>query len=95
MKEYIEREQALKAACSWCAGNVDLDDDEPCCCVEIEEILNIPAADVVEVRHGEWKNDGKDWFCNRCNHNALCDKMTGEEVLSDICPHCGAKMDEN
>ncbi len=50
------------------------------------------ASDVVEVISGKWVNDGEDWFCNRCNHNALCDKMTGEEVLSNICSHCGARM---
>ena len=52
----------------------------------------IPAADVAEARHGRWINDGEDWFCNRCNHNALCDKMTGIQVASAICPNCGAYM---
>ena len=41
---------------------------------------------------GKWVFDGENHFCNRCNHNALCDRMTGEEVLSNNCPHCGIRM---
>lgn len=60
--------------------------------VTADAVDHAPTADVVEVRHGEWKFDGEDWFCNKCNHNALCDKDTGEVVLSNACPNCGAKM---
>ena len=65
------------------------------CAQILEAILYAPTVDFVEVLHGQWVNDGDDWFCNRCNRNALCDNKTGEVVLSDICPHCGAVMDEN
>lgn len=58
-----------------------------------EWIDRVPLEDVTEVVHGRWVFDGDDYFCNRCNRNALCDKMTGEEVLSVNCPHCGSKMD--
>ena len=50
----------------------------------------IPAADVVEVRHGRWKNGG----------NGLYDTCTacGEEIYLAIpmnyCPLCGARMDK-
>lgn len=56
------------------------------------------AADVVEVRHGEWltweeqfpdrkptKKNNLGMFCNNCHSHA--DNMT------DYCPNCGAKMD--
>lgn len=49
-----------------------------------------PAADVVEVRHGRWKNGG----------NGLYDTCTacGEEIYLAIpmnyCPLCGARMDK-
>lgn len=63
------------------------------------EIVNaMPAADVVEVRHGEWK----EWWPGDCSLI-----MTGEEMLwrcslceakyvsrHNYCPNCGAKMDE-
>lgn len=49
-----------------------------------------PTADVVEVRHGRWKNGG----------NGLYDTCTacGEEIYLAIpmnyCPLCGARMDK-
>ena len=54
---------------------------------------SIPSVDAVEVRHGKWMFDGEDWFCNRCGHNALCEKDTGEQVLSIVCPNCCVRMD--
>lgn len=53
-------------------------------------ISQTPAADVVEVRHGRWKNGG----------NGLYDTCTacGEEIYLAIpmnyCPLCGARMDK-
>ena len=52
-------------------------------------ILNIPAADVAEVRHGRWlcvDTDTEQFFlCNRCKKK--------EYWESNYCPNCGAKMD--
>lgn len=60
----------------------------------------IPAADVVEVRHGRWlEYDGADkgfHYCSECKRQAF-NYEDGEvvvEVLSDWCPHCGARMDK-
>ncbi len=74
MAEYIEREKVLKAVCSCCAGNVDIDDDEPCCCAEMEEILNIPIADVVEVVR-----------CKDCIHykDEWCEILKAETPIAD------------
>lgn len=55
MREYIDREAAIKALCFWCAGDVNLDDSKPCSCLGKKEILDTPAADVAEVKHGAWK----------------------------------------
>ena len=52
-----------------------------------------PTIEAEPVKHGRWVNDGFRWFCNRCSHNALADYDTGSEVLSKVCPNCGAKMD--
>lgn len=80
MTEYIERAavcKACKASGSVCTGR-------DC------EIPYVPAADVVEVRHGRWKNGG----------NGLYDTCTacGEEIYLAIpmnyCPLCGARMDK-
>lgn len=91
-KEYIERGAALLAITgqpselhcpSWYKGN----------------IMEVPAADVVEVVHGEWKKlrgmappeyHGRH-ICSECGRMAKEWKM--HEILTDYCPHCGAKMD--
>ena len=61
---------------------------------DIQEFLdNIPTADVVEVKHGEWKwNRGqalgeKSYFCSLCTDG---ESDTGNDKY---CPNCGAKMD--
>lgn len=58
-------------------------------------IKDAPAADVVEVRHGEWIiehdpiNDPKKYFIRIvCS---CCGLKTGQ--VSNFCPMCGAKMD--
>lgn len=58
-------------------------------------------ADVVEVRHGEWKMRGGLFRCSVCDGKALLQDVGGtggfsheyEQVKSSYCPHCLAKMD--
>lgn len=57
----------------------------------LREIEMQPAADVVEVRCGEWGFDGMGWTCSWCGEYALLDKYR-EQVRSKFCPHCGTKM---
>ena len=48
-----------------------------------------PTADVVEVRHGEWKklyDKAPRYVCTACNH-----LYNNREYK--FCPNCGAKMD--
>jgi rubrerythrin len=62
--------------------------------------FNVPAADVVEVRHGEWLPDYETfvdeweresepiqtgWVCSLCGRQ--------EFAKEPYCPNCGAKMD--
>ena len=64
-----------------------------------------PAADVVEVRHGEWVLEHEDYGKMMCS---ICKKTPPTErkpdpfedfqladfyIESPYCPHCGAKMD--
>ena len=56
-------------------------------CIEIQ-----PSADVAPVRHGRWINENFYTHCSACGKMAIYDKY-GQEVESDYCPHCGAKMD--
>ena len=88
-KEYIERDEAIRAAIAahikvvgHGVSHIDA--------VDIAEAIEeIPAADVAKVRHGEWKavysnNMSIVYECSECGHLAL--------GTSDYCI-CGAKMD--
>jgi hypothetical protein len=56
-----------------------------------------PAADVVEVVHGEWITKGNHFpYCSECETLALQKEDRGgwrHYHQSKFCPHCGAKMD--
>ena len=55
-----------------------------------DTISDIPAADVAEVRHGEWIEDAYGYFhCSECGY-----EHDSPEHITPYCPHCGAKMDE-
>jgi hypothetical protein len=63
-----------------------------------EQIANLPAADVVEVVHGEWLGWGKGGMplyenygtCSVCHEDAeICTEHR------NYCPNCGAKMKGN
>ena len=61
----------------------------------LDEILmeDCKVADVAPVRHGHWINENFYTRCSVCNNMAIYDKY-GQEVESDYCPRCGAKMDK-
>ena len=79
-KEYIKREEALSAI-----KQAFEKGEGPSLYIK-----RIPAADVAEVRHGQWLcvDTGTEQFflCNRCKKK--------EYWESNYCPNCGAKMDE-
>ena len=60
--------------------------------VHCSQIDELPRADAVEVRHGEWGFDGTGWTCSECGEYALSNKAK-MQVHSVYCPNCGAKMD--
>ena len=80
MDEYIRRDAAIAEA--EYDGNFVL-------VVPVKKIRNLPAADVIPVRHGRWlcvDTDTEQFFlCNRCKKK--------EYWESDYCPNCGCKMD--
>ena len=64
----------------------------------LQTVEDAPAADVVEVRHGEWihhETEDEDWggtyhkwTCSCCGYS------TGDNPCeANYCPNCGAKMD--
>lgn len=94
MAEYIEREARLKEidkAFEEYGQNGDILKLFSECRASI---LFAPAADVVEVRHGEWAGDAfcDVLTCKECSYeHALY--VLGKLSATNYCPNCGAKMD--
>ena len=93
MAEYIEREAVVKTT-----DILDeyLNDYERL--YFVKAIKNIPTADVVEVKHGEWHllyncaNDGV--YCSVCHKKVYKTDYANQKIKSPFCPNCGAKMDK-
>ena len=99
MSDYIKREDAISQLESlW-----DKIHDEDCLIdpdcelginESIEVIKAIPSADVVEVRHGRWRDIGKAACqCSECDHLHLGNNAEETTKLYNYCPNCGARMD--
>jgi hypothetical protein len=95
MKEYIEREQAIAL---FYPVDPENDGSDGCTIVyksgnfsssEIEAmLLDLPAADVAEVRHGRWIFEpGKIPYCSECKEYS----DDGDKGAT-TCPWCGARM---
>ena len=92
-KEYIEREAAIEAIMS----------DPPDAHYPqwyVDKIKSIPAADVVEVRHGRWEawmpdknGETREFICTGCRFMV---EMSWKQKECDYewCPYCGCKMDK-
>ena len=50
-----------------------------------------PTEDFAPVKHGHWIYENFYTHCSVCGKMAIYDKY-GQEVESDYCPRCGAKM---
>ena len=104
MAEYIEREalnklmeiRRVRGECKFCAkyercieNGINRKGSHLYCW----EHINLPSADVVEVRHGEWMGDAFDdvLVCKECSYeHALY--VLGKLSASNYCPNCGADM---
>lgn len=68
--------------------------------VNVEDIENAPTIDPESLRPcGKWEkrqtNVGEETYCTACGKEAeILQDGGGCELLSDYCPHCGAKMME-
>ncbi len=90
MDEYISKQDAVDAAMQYCP-----DDDGTCSKADkdirelLDEIEDIPAADVAPVRHGKWIFRSDVYgvaYCSECDY-----EIHGNDTY--YCPYCGAKMD--
>ena len=82
MVEYIEREAAIVRACK------AIQDDFIAFDVK-EAIKEIPAADVVPVVHGKWRDTGSWQECSICK-----EIQYGYDTGRNYCHNCGADMRE-
>ena len=64
-------------------------------------LANLPAADVVEVRHGRWipsdmggGEPDEAYICSECGEPLILNEGTPEENNMRYCPACGARMDK-
>lgn len=74
------------------------------CCIDKTEAADFLIANgVTAVRHGQWiyNIESGEYVCSACGKNALSfrkDTFYGidlyETCLTDYCPNCGARMDE-
>lgn len=97
-KEYIERGALLKQK-----RYISLDRYETECVIDVDKVIDAPAADVVEVVHGEWKqateplgcHDVDCVLCSACGESWILDEDFDFDVVKDFwnyCPNCGADM---
>lgn len=87
--EYIKREAALMKLMQ-----------DGCSAKNLQSILEMPAADVAEVVHGEWLRSDDDWNslttiqCSSCGEEWCFETDDDVSLLNyKHCPNCGAKMD--
>lgn len=89
MAEYIEREATKQKI-----GDLHFQNYG----IAITAIIEMPAADVVEVKHGEWHllyncaNEGV--YCSVCHKKVYKTDYANQKIKSPFCPNCGAKMDK-
>ena len=103
MAEYIEREAALnwmyeliEARRAWTSdARGEIQGLNAAICA----IEDIPAADVVPVRHGRWVWDEESWWhkCSACGmtfgYDGTYELFDHGFQLANYCPNCGARMD--
>lgn len=89
MAEYIEREAAEEAI----YDAKEIDSINPITKYNniYYALQTVPAADVVEVKHGQWEWVDNHWECTNCRGSRFHDLVLGLDAA--YCGRCGAKMD--
>lgn len=59
----------------------------------VSQLKSLPAADVVEVKHGEWIKVGKTESGANILQCSVCGKVRRGIAKTAYCKDCGAKMD--
>ena len=94
MTEYIKREEVLRHKRKM--SGVDFGGEFWDCAVLCEDVEKIQAADVVEVRHGEWEEiiDTKSTIHRYQHPCGVCGQsyFDNNKFNHPYCPNCGADM---
>lgn len=88
MSDYIKREDVIELFEKY------ISDDDELFKLLVRILINkVPAAEVVEVRHGKWVcGEDVNMQCSICGHDAYTEGDY-QQVKTSYCPNCGAKMD--
>ena len=98
-KEYVEREMISEGIRKYYyknPPNSSYEEGFDCGLDKAQRvILDAPAADVVEVRHGRWVSVQHKLarVCSVCNRDEPYKFADIDTDVYDYCPNCGAKMD--
>lgn len=100
MAEYIKRIDVMKICESYsehCFNSSDAKGQDIADRI-LDDVVEIPTANVEVVRHGEWLQDpedcyGGDYICSICGNCADESYLGSNSVLTNYCSKCGAKMD--
>lgn len=98
MAEYIEREAAIEYARLLYCKDCNSYNGVRCRACAFDDVLllieDVPTADVVEVRHGEW-DDCECSVCGEIHPTLYLDEWEMKYRIKETpyCPYCGAKMD--
>ena len=90
-REYIEREAALEKVIEVKHHDPELSGVVLHRYIKEIDLKDIPAADVVEVVHAKWDDNGR---CTNCGGHAPYYSMASTYYASPYCFECGAKMDK-
>ena len=99
MVRYIDADMVKNAVCVGCNKEFEERPCEPSFCDIRNAIEDLPNADVVEVKHGEWKKHRDDGDCEYIECSVCREEFypPDNEFTFDrypnYCQECGAKMD--
>ena len=97
MAEYIKRTDVMKICEGYSEHCFNSNDSKGQDIADriLDDVVEIPTADVVEVKHGEWKltKIERGWNCCEYPAEYTCSVCGRTEKQQEPYCHCGAKMD--